>query len=142
MKKVFLIALIVILAGVSIVVGAYVYKLTIPGDVVVVETPEGEYKLEAYEDENCTKPLTYVDWGSLQPGESKPFTFYIKNTGNLTIPSYTVDAVSDVDKWGPSAHYTKIPLGEVRKVYVSLRIDSDAGPGDYSVTIEVTCPVP
>ena len=38
--------------------------------------------LEAYQDANCTVPLTEIQWGALTPGQSSSFTGYLLNTGN------------------------------------------------------------
>jgi hypothetical protein len=35
-----------------------------------------------YQDISCTSALTSIPWGTLQPGESKTFTCYIKNEGS------------------------------------------------------------
>jgi hypothetical protein len=35
-----------------------------------------------YEDANCTSPLSYIDWGSLEPGMARNVTIYIRNEGN------------------------------------------------------------
>ena len=38
--------------------------------------------LKVYSDSGCTTPTSYIDWGMLEPGESKSMTLYIKNEGN------------------------------------------------------------
>ena len=38
--------------------------------------------LEAYWDEACTNKVTSIEWGSLEPGQTKSVQIYIKNTGN------------------------------------------------------------
>jgi len=34
-----------------------------------------------YEDSNCTSSLSYIDWGSLEPGMARNVTMYIRNEG-------------------------------------------------------------
>ena len=38
-----------------------------------------------YWDQNCTETVTSIDWGMLEPGESKNVTIYSKNEGNTPI---------------------------------------------------------
>jgi len=35
-----------------------------------------------YEDSNCTSSLSYIDWGSLEPGIARNVTMYIHNEGS------------------------------------------------------------
>lgn len=38
-----------------------------------------------YKDVNCTIPVLEIDWGVVEPGESKNFSAYIKNESNVPI---------------------------------------------------------
>lgn len=38
-----------------------------------------------YWNQNCTETVTSIDWGMLEPGESKNLTIYLKNEGNTPI---------------------------------------------------------
>ena len=38
-----------------------------------------------YWNQNCTETVTTIDWGMLEPGESKNITIYLKNEGNTPI---------------------------------------------------------
>ena len=38
-----------------------------------------------YWNQNCTETVTTIDWGMLEPGESKNVTIYLKNEGNTPI---------------------------------------------------------
>jgi len=138
MKRIYLITLIVIAIAVSVVVGAYVYELVIPGDVVVIETPEGEYKLEAFEDAPCTVSLTYVDWGEMQSGELKQIDFWVKNTGSQTITGMIVEVDSDVQHTGGHG-YGSLGPGQSLEVTATLMISPTATPGSYSANIKITC---
>lgn len=112
--------------------------MKIPGNVTVVETPAGEYKLEAFEDSPCTIPLTSVDWGSMRSGEIKQIEFYVKNTGNETITSITVEVVSPVQYVGGHGYGSLAP-DQSLKVMATLKISPTAAPGDYSAEIKITC---
>jgi len=46
-----------------------------------------------YEDVNCTSSLSYIDWGSLEPGLTRNVTMYIRNegTGGTTLSLSTAN---------------------------------------------------
>jgi hypothetical protein len=142
MRKKILWVIVLAVLGVASVSAVTVYVFQIPGKVVVEEVTSEQYEIEAFEDATATKPLTYVDWGSLKPGESKRLTFYIKNTADSTIPSYIVELISDVHNWGGQASYNPIEAGQIREISVDLNIASDASLGEHDVVIKITCPVP
>lgn len=138
MKKMVLIALILLTLGAIIVVGAVVYELTIPGNVIVIETPSGDYEVKAYQDAACTTPLTSIDWGTMHCGEFKEIQFYIKNTGDQDIQSVTVNNDSPIDSSGGTG-YGVLSVGQSYQVTARLRIDSSASPGSYSANINIEC---
>jgi len=138
MKKILLIALILLTLGAIIVVGAVVYEFTIPGNVVVIETPSGDYEVKAYEDATCTIPFTTVDWGSMQSGEMKEVHFYVKNTGDNDISSVTVDVNSPVN-YGGGHGYGVLSVGQSYQVRATLHINPTASPGSYSANVEISC---
>jgi len=138
LKKIVIIGLIFSIGIISAVFGAYVYELLIPGTVIVLNTPTGEYEVQAFEDSTCTIPLTSVDWGELQPGEIKQIDFYLKNTGNVTISSVTVEVVSDVQYSGGHGYGTLEPQQSM-KAAATLKISPTAVSGQYSAEIKVTC---
>jgi len=87
--------------------------------------------IEAYEDSNCTIKILQIDWGLLSPGESKNFTIYLKNEGNIgVILSLTTD------NWNPieASNYivltwnytngTIISPNEVIALILTLTVDS------------------
>jgi len=50
-----------------------------------------------YWDSSCSNALSFVDWGTVEPGSAKNVTIYLRNEGN--------DAVSlfiSADNWSPS----------------------------------------
>jgi len=47
--------------------------------------PSPLLNLTVYEDADCLKELTVIDWGVMSPGESKNKTVYIRNTGNADV---------------------------------------------------------
>jgi hypothetical protein len=53
--------------------------------------------IEIYWDNRCTKRVSSIDWGSLEPGTNKTVTLFIKNKGKnqVTLSYYT-------SNWQPS----------------------------------------
>jgi hypothetical protein len=61
--------------------------------------------VEIYADEALTSVLNEITWGTLDPGESKSFNAWVKNTGN--------DAqklVMWTENWNPTAAFDSIAL--------------------------------
>ena len=50
-----------------------------------------------YADQDCTIPVTSIDWGVMEPGETKGITVFIRNEGN--VPS-TLNITTE--NWSPS----------------------------------------
>jgi len=50
-----------------------------------------------YSDINCTLPVTSIDWGFMEPGQTKGVTVFIKNEGN--VPS-TLNITTEA--WDPT----------------------------------------
>ena len=58
-----------------------------------------------YSDSGCTKPLSTVSWGTLNPGSVATYTMYVENTGN--VPE-TLNMT--VTGWSPSSASSYITL--------------------------------
>lgn len=52
---------------------------------------------EIYKDIDATQPLTEINWGTIEPNETKTFMLFIKSTSNVNI---TLSL--DTDNWNPS----------------------------------------
>ena len=131
---IWLLGLIVASISVAIVAGAYVYQLTIPGTVVVEETTPANYQVEVYEDFECTKPLTSIDFGTMKPGTQKYVTIYLKNTGNGTITKIC----SKTDVTGLSRQGSievNFPPGSTIAYDIGISIANDASAGSHQVTV-------
>jgi len=138
MKKILVIALALITLGAIVVIGTYVFQMTIPGNLVVVETPSGDYEVKAYQNAMCTIPLTYVDWGSMQRGESKDFTFYVKNTGDQNITNVFAEAdYPQVSSGGGG--YGPLAVGQSRQIVIPFLVYASASPGSYPVDLVISC---
>ena len=140
MKKILLIAIILLTLGAIIVVGAVVYEFTITGNVTIVETPGGNYEVKAYQDWACTIPLTNIDWGSMGCGESNHFDFFLKNTGNQKINEVSIlTKIPGMSGAGCGSGGFSLDVGEVYEATACLAIPDEATPGSYTVTTEIEC---
>ncbi|MBO3754797.1 MAG: hypothetical protein FGF53_07995 [Candidatus Brockarchaeota archaeon] len=81
-----------------------------------------------YSDSGCTIPISYIDWGFLEPGSSKQFTIYVKNEGNVPIR-----LSMEVDNWNPPSASNFLTLSWNRQ-------DNVLGPGD-SIPADLTLSV-
>lgn len=84
--------------------------------------------VEAYWEVGCINEVDSIDWGGLEPGDSKVVTVYVKNTGNVPL---TLDL--STDNWSPLA----------AKAYISLQWDFSGGQiqPDAVVSIRLTLTV-
>lgn len=138
MKKILLIFLILLTLGAIIVAGAIVYELTIPGNVVVIETPSGDYEVKVYEDEACTIPLTNFDFGSMGCAEIQRIDFYIKNTGDKDISRVEVIVDSPVNYMSGDS-CDNLAVGQSASVHANLMINPTASAGSYHANVKITC---
>jgi len=97
-----------------------------------------------YKDSSLTIPVTQIDWGILEPGDSKNYTVYIKNESNvpITLSMWTED-------WNPlnaanfinlSWDYTgnQIPVDRFIEATFTLNVDSAlTGINSFSFTIVI-----
>lgn len=66
-----------------------------------------------YSDVSCTDEVSSIDWGDLQPGESKDATIYVKNEGSVTV---TLSMTTE--NWTPAVASTYMTLSWNRESYV------------------------
>ena len=98
--------------------------------------------IEVYSDIACTQPLSSLDWGVPEPGETVNLVVYLKNSGNadMTLNMY-------VSNWTPSGVDTYLSLSwdqenmvispdEVLQSTISLLVDNGiSGVTDFSFQI-------
>jgi hypothetical protein len=61
--------------------------------------------VEVYWNQNCTESVASIDWGMLEPGESKNVTIYLKNEGNTPI-----NISLNTSNWDPAEAENSITL--------------------------------
>jgi hypothetical protein len=79
-----------------------------------------------YSDINCTKMISSINWGILDPGSSKTYTMYVRNEGNTPIV-----LLKTMNNWTPSnaANYVKLTwdyanqtLGSTMVLQIALKL--------------------
>jgi hypothetical protein len=102
MKKEALLWTIILLAGstclVSYAVSNYLRIIASTGTVKAVN-------VGVYWNQNCTETVTTIDWGMLEPGESRNVTIYLKNEGNTPI-----NLSLNTSNWNPAEAENYISL--------------------------------
>ena len=66
-----------------------------------------------YWDYSCTNPVSSLDWGALEAGDTKDHTVYLRNEGNVPI---TLSMTAE--NWEPSSAPTYMTLQWTRQNYV------------------------
>jgi len=101
--------------------------------------------LDVYSDEASTVVLTEIDWGTLEPGDSKNFTAYVKNNGNVPF-----NMSISTENWVPVEAVMYITLswdyggqtissGEVLQLTFTLTVASNiSGVGAFVFDIVIT----
>jgi archaellum component FlaG (FlaF/FlaG flagellin family) len=98
-----------------------------------------------YSDSGCTTALSAISWGTLNPGDVKTYTMYVKNTGNVPV---TLNMT--VGNWNPlsaSSYITLtwnqekyvLPAGQVVQAVLTLSVSSSvSGVTSFSFDITIT----
>jgi hypothetical protein len=139
-----------IVAGATLALVAYVLALSLVGAAVQTSktlSNSGTVKavgVGIYQYQNCTSPVTSINWGILNPGTSVNDTVYIRNEGNT--PAMLSMTTSN---WNPSNASSCITLNwnydgqtlsvnQVIQVKFTLAISSSiSGITNFSFTITI-----
>jgi len=93
-------------AGATLILVTYVLALSLTGQVLSAVQPSRTvsnagtvrtFGVGVYQDSHCTKALSSIDWGVLEPGSSEDVTCYVRNelSSVSTLSMYT-------SNWSPS----------------------------------------
>jgi len=85
--------------------------------------PEPEIEIDVYADESCTQPISSIEWGSLQPGNSVNRIVYVKNSGSTDVVLGLL-----TENWNPAA----------ADDYLSLSWDYEGNALDIDAVLSVT----
>ena len=101
--------------------------------------------LEVYSNSECTIPLTAINWETLTPGESRPQTIYLKNTGNVPLTlSMTTTNWDPPSANGPititwNKGGTVLPPGQSTPATITLSVNSGISETTaFTVQIRIT----
>lgn len=102
-------------------------------------------RLELYEDLNATTLLTRIDWGFIDPDETKSYTCYLKSKSNvpvyLTLTTENWNPINVSDYFVLSWDYDNATLqpNEIHEVTFNLYVASDiSGIDTFSFDIVAT----
>lgn len=97
-----------------------------------------------YSDADCKNVLSSIDWGILEPGESKNLTYYVRNEGNSAV---TISLLTE--NWNPlnAAEYIDlnwnyegqsiVPEGVIEVTFTLVVSSSVEGITDFSFDIVI-----
>jgi len=158
------IAIISLLLGYTIAVPVFAYMyfyqtepVYVAAGVVLQTYPDPTMQIGVYWDENCTQPVTSIDFGQMiHPNEAITLwkAIYIRNEGdvwnaicfNSTLPFHYPVATEIADDWtygswqwgsGPNINGTNIEASTVSLTYYKVHIPAYATSGAYNWTLTV-----
>ncbi|MGD0977610.1 MAG: hypothetical protein ABR962_00545 [Candidatus Bathyarchaeia archaeon] len=138
--------------GIVAVVAVISLMVSALGALVATHTISNSGTLTAvgvgvYSDNGCTTVLSSIGWGSLNPGDVKTFTMYVRNEGN--VPE-TLNIAEDNWNPAPASSYITLtwnqenqvlPVGQVVQAVLTLTVSSsvsDVTSFNFDVTITGT----
>jgi hypothetical protein len=141
-----LVAVVVLSAVIGALAGSLVTYGLLSGAVRVPSRAQVKSVcVDAFNDADCTVQLTMIDWGFLEPGQTKNCSAYLKSTSNAAI---TVSM--STEDWNPlnatsvigcvwDAEGRQISADEVIAVNFILAVnESTAGLKSFSFTVVIT----
>jgi uncharacterized repeat protein (TIGR01451 family) len=98
--------------------------------------------IDIYSDSACTQPVSSLDWGTPEPGDTVNRIIYLKNTGNtdmnlnMMVSSWYPSGVDNHLSLSWDRENTNIAPNEVLRSTISLSVDSGiTGISDFSFQI-------
>ena len=86
--------------------------------------------IEAFEDEECTIPLTMLDFGDMDAGEIKTLSFYVKNIGE--VDRFIQAAMGSTPGFNAAVSPSSfdLPVGAVQKIDIEVQLPFDVTEGE------------
>ena len=98
-----------------------------------------------YSDIGCTTALSAISWGTLNPGDVKTYTIYVKNTGtvpvtlNMTVGNWNPTSASSYITLTWNQEKYVLPAGQVVTAVLTLSVSSSvSGVTSFSFNITIT----
>lgn len=89
--------IILVLSAISVLIigvaNTFLFSTTTLSNIASIKT----IGVSAWKDSNATIPLTFIDWGIVEPSQNKTLTYYLRNDAN-------VPSILDLqtENWSPS----------------------------------------
>lgn len=98
-----------------------------------------------YSDIGCTTALSAINWGTLNPGDVKNYTIYVRNEGtvsvtlNMTIGNWNPSSASSYITLTWNQEKYVLPAGQVVQAVLTLSVSSSvSGVTSFSFDITIT----
>lgn len=86
--------------------------------------------VDVYWDENCSQPVTVIDWGTIYPGSTKNVTIYVVNEGNvpvtISLRTENWDPVSAMEYMNLTWSYRGEEIYPAEKLKLTLTLEVSA----------------
>jgi len=136
-----LVLLLLMLLGVTIVTGAIMYSLVIPGSITVELPAEGDYEVKVYWDAELTNEVTFFDFGTVKFDTAYNITFYIKSLSSVPCEVFLIQPSASGLHWTHfyNTAFGRFAPGEVKEVTLFYEVDnsSEGGTLDFDMTFDV-----
>ena len=136
--------------GTVVVIAVMGLMVSALGALVAIRTVSNSGSVTAvgvglYSDIGCTTALSAISWGTVNPGDVKTYTIYVKNTGTVS-----VTLTMTTGNWNPSSASSYItltwnqekyvlPAGQVVQAVLTLSVSSSvSGVTTFSFDITIT----
>jgi uncharacterized repeat protein (TIGR01451 family) len=101
--------------------------------------------VDVYSDSACTIALSTISWGTVNPGDTKNYTMYVKNTGtvsvtlNMTIGNWNPSSASSYITLTWNTEKYVLPAGQVVPAMLTLAVSSGvSGVSTFNFDITIT----
>jgi uncharacterized repeat protein (TIGR01451 family) len=98
-----------------------------------------------YSDSGCTTVLSAISWGTVNPGDVKTYTIYVRNEGtvsvtlNMTIGNWNPSSASGYITLTWNKEKYVLPAGQVVQAVLTLSVSSSvSGVTSFSFDITIT----
>jgi len=97
---------IILVVGALVAVSALVSGLLITSQTIPNMGNVKAIGVGVYSDSSCTEEVLFIEWGTLDPGETSDETVYIRNEGNVAV----VLSIT-AENWSPASASNYMTLG-------------------------------
>jgi hypothetical protein len=125
-----LIAIVIILASLFTLENLVVFNTLQAGNTITIKSQAtfGNVSASLYKDIGATTPLSAIDWGKLDPGNSRTVTMYIKNEGTSSLTAsfsygnFTPSTVSQYVTYISDLSSSSLNAGRIRRFSITINV--------------------